>query len=250
MIEELLPPTVVTVEAYGHEGVDAPLYPEEAALMTRAVAKRRREFAAVRSCARRAMEKLGVPPQPILPGERGAPGWPAGLAGSMTHCDDYRAAALVRATDLASVGIDAEVHGPLPEGVLPAVSLPAEAERLRRLAAQSPDVHWDRLLFSAKESVYKAWFPLARRPLDFEHADITLDPRTMTFRAELLLSGPVPARRRSPGSAADGWRMTAWWPRRSLCCATDRSPGRRNRPARNAGIAWHGTGAAPARVRG
>lgn len=201
MIEELLPPTVVTVEAYGHEGADAPLYPEEAALMTRAVAKRRREFAAVRSCARRAMEKLGVPPQPILPGERGAPGWPAGLAGSMTHCDDYCAAALVRVTDLASVGIDAEVHGPLPEGVLPAVSLPAEAERLRRLAAQSPDVHWDRLLFSAKESVYKAWFPLTGRWLDFTEADIEIAagrgerPRG-TFRATLLVPGPRVGNRR------------------------------------------------------
>ncbi|MET9684975.1 4'-phosphopantetheinyl transferase family protein [Streptomyces coeruleorubidus] len=195
MIGELLPQSVVTVEAYGHEGADAPLYPEEAALVARAVAKRRREFAAVRSCARRAMEKLGVPPQPILPGERGAPSWPAGLVGSMTHCDDYCAAALVRATDLASLGIDAEAHGPLPEGVLPAVALPAEAERLRRLTAQRPDVHWDRLLFSAKESVYKAWFPLTRKWLDFMEADIEISaapgeqPRG-TFRATLLVPGP------------------------------------------------------------
>nr|WP_202458963.1 4'-phosphopantetheinyl transferase superfamily protein [Streptomyces sp. SID5464] len=196
----MLPQTVVTVEAYGNDGADTPLYPEEAALVTRAVAKRRREFTVVRSCARRAMEKLGVPPQPILPGERGAPRWPAGLAGSMTHCDGYCAAALVRATDLASLGIDAEVHGPLPEGVLPAVSLPAEAERLRRLAAQRPDVHWDRLLFSAKESVYKAWFPLTGAWLDFAEADIEIsadpgEPRG-TFRATLLVPGPrVGARR-------------------------------------------------------
>ncbi|MDG9708792.1 4'-phosphopantetheinyl transferase family protein [Streptomyces sp. DH10] len=195
MIGELLPQTVVTVEAYGNEGADAPLYPEEAALVARAVAKRRREFAVVRSCARRAMEKLGVPPQPILPGERGAPRWPAGLAGSMTHCDGYCAAALVRATDLASLGIDAEAHGPLPEGVLPAVALPAEAERLRRLAAQRPDIHWDRLLFSAKESVYKAWFPLTGKWLDFTEADIEIsaDPGEQprgTFRATLLVPGP------------------------------------------------------------
>ncbi|MER7478049.1 4'-phosphopantetheinyl transferase superfamily protein [Streptomyces sp. NPDC126510] len=195
MIEELLPETVVGVEAYGYEDADTPLYPEEAALLTRAVDKRRREFAVVRSCARRAMEKLGVEPQPILPGERGAPGWPAGLTGSMTHCDGYCAAALVRATDLASLGIDAEVHGPLPEGVLPSVSLPAEADRLRRLAAERPDVHWDRLLFSAKESVYKAWFPLTGKWLDFMEADIDL-AADGTFRAELLVPGPwVGARR-------------------------------------------------------
>ena len=79
MIEDLLPPTVAAVEAYGDEGVDAPLFPEEEALLTRAVAKRRREFTAVRSCARRAMEKLGVPAAPVVPGERGAPVWPDGV---------------------------------------------------------------------------------------------------------------------------------------------------------------------------
>ena len=195
MIEELLPDAVVTVEAYGHEDADTPLHPEEAALVARAVAKRRREFAVVRSCARRAMEKLGVPPQPILTGERGAPRWPAGLAGSMTHCDGYCAAALVRATDLASLGIDAEVHAPLPENVLPSVALPAEADRLRGLAAERPDIHWDRLLFSAKESVYKAWFPLTGKWLDFMEADIELTADG-TFRAALLVPGPRVGSRR------------------------------------------------------
>ncbi|MFB8244164.1 4'-phosphopantetheinyl transferase [Streptomyces sp. NPDC001046] len=189
MIEELLPPAVVTVEAYGRDAGAAELFPEEAALVTRAVAKRRREFAVVRSCARRAMEKLGVPPQPVLPGERGAPGWPAGLVGSMTHCDDYCAAALARATDLASLGVDAEVDEPLFDEVLSTVALPAEVDRLRRLAERRPDMHWDRLLFSAKESVYKAWFPLTREWLDFTEADIEIaeDGR---FRAALLVPGP------------------------------------------------------------
>ncbi|MGI5380817.1 4'-phosphopantetheinyl transferase family protein [Streptomyces sp. CA-251387] len=196
MIEELLPDTVVTVEAFGdEEPPNTVLYPEEEAVVLRAVDKRRREFAVVRSCARRAMEKLGVSPQPILPGECGAPAWPAGLAGSMTHCDGYGAAALVRATDLASLGIDAEPHQTLPEGVLPAVVLPAEADRLRRLAGDRPGIHWGRLLFSAKESVYKAWFPLTGRWLDFTEADIDVfaDPGEQYsggFRARLLVPGP------------------------------------------------------------
>ncbi|MFI5550239.1 4'-phosphopantetheinyl transferase [Streptomyces sp. NPDC051738] len=202
MIEELLPDSVVTVEAYGDEELpNTALYPEEEAVVAKAVAKRRREFAVVRSCARHAMEKLGVPPQPILPGERGAPSWPAGLVGSMTHCDGYHAAALVRAADLASLGIDAEPHQTLPEGVLPAVALPAEEERLRRLAGDHPAVHWDRLLFSAKESVYKAWFPLTGKWLDFTEADIDLfaDPGEQYgggFRARLLVPGPTVGDRR------------------------------------------------------
>jgi 4'-phosphopantetheinyl transferase EntD len=198
VIEELLPGSVVAVEAYGAEAAvdDAPLYPEERAVVARAVAKRRREFTAVRVCARRAMEKLGVAPAPILPGARGAPRWPEGLLGSMTHCTGYCAAALVRATDLASLGIDAEPHEALPEGVLDAVAAPGERERVRALSAAHPSVHWDRLLFSAKESVYKAWFPLTGRWLDFLEADVEIRPAAGStssgaFRATLLVDGPL-----------------------------------------------------------
>ncbi|GAB2916866.1 4'-phosphopantetheinyl transferase family protein [Streptomyces heilongjiangensis] len=234
MIEELLPESVVAVEAYdadtagGADGIE--LYPEEAEIVARAVPKRRREFAVVRACARRAMEKLGVPPRPILPGERGAPGWPEGLTGSMTHCDGYAAAALVRATDLASLGIDAEPHSALPEGVLEAIALPPEEARLRRLTAGHPSVHWDRLLFSAKESVYKAWFPLTGRWLDFSEADIevSVDPggHTGGLRAELLVPGPV----------VDGRRLTAfdgrWSVRRGLVVTSVSVPFPRGNPAR------------------
>ncbi|WP_030615321.1 4'-phosphopantetheinyl transferase family protein [Streptomyces fulvoviolaceus] len=197
MIEELLPDSVVAVEVHGtDEPENTVLYPEEEVLVARAVAKRRREFAVVRACARRAMEKLGVPPRSVLPGERGAPQWPPGLTGSMTHCDGYCAAALVRATDLASLGIDAEPHGPLPEGVLASVALPAERARLQRLAAAHPGIHWDRLLFSAKESVYKAWFPLTGKWLEFTEADIEIrvdpgEPLGGGIRADLLVPGPL-----------------------------------------------------------
>ncbi|MEV6123703.1 4'-phosphopantetheinyl transferase superfamily protein [Streptomyces sp. SID8352] len=203
MIETLLPGGVVTVEAHGHDETGhGPLYPGEAELVERAVAKRRREFTVVRSCARRAMERLGVPPQAVLRGERGVPLWPDGLIGSMTHCDGFCAAALAHATELASLGIDAEPHGPLPEGVLAAVALPPEAERLRGLSARRPEVHWDRLLFSAKESVYKAWFPLTGKWLDFSEADIEIVPdaggsaATGALRAELLVPGPTVSGRR------------------------------------------------------
>ncbi|MFF3348433.1 4'-phosphopantetheinyl transferase [Streptomyces sp. NPDC002779] len=201
MIEELLPDAVVTVEAYGEEDAEAALYPEEAAVVARAVDKRRREFAAVRVCARRAMEKLGVAPQPLVPGDRGAPRWPEGLAGSMTHCDGYCAAALVRAGDLASLGIDAEPNAPLPDGVLAAVALPGEAQRVLRLSRERPEIRWDRLLFSAKESVYKAWFPLTGKWLEFTEADIDLhadaDGRPGGgFSATLLVPGPLVGARR------------------------------------------------------
>jgi 4'-phosphopantetheinyl transferase EntD len=163
--------------AAGIETIEAALFPEEREHIAQAVAKRRAEFAAVRRCARQALRELGFPPVPILPGEQREPTWPQGVVGSMTHCAGYCAAAVAMAGDVEVLGIDAEVHAPLPEGVLDLVSLEAERERMAGLAAHAPaEVHWDRVLFSAKESVYKAWFPLTRRWLGFEEADIDLRP--------------------------------------------------------------------------
>jgi 4'-phosphopantetheinyl transferase EntD len=107
----------------------------------------------------------------------------------MTHCAGYRAAALARTTEFRTVGIDAEPHQPLPAGVLTAISLPAERDALADLDRAAPGVHWDRLLFSAKESVYKAWFPLAKCWLDFAEALLRLDPSGV-FHADLLVTGP------------------------------------------------------------
>jgi 4'-phosphopantetheinyl transferase EntD len=205
MIEEILPPDVVCVAAYD-DPPDAALLPEEEPVIARAVDKRRREFTTVRHCARRALATLGVPAVPLLPGERGAPQWPSGIVGSMTHCAGFRAAAVARGSQIITVGIDAEPHERLPEGVLGAIALPAEQAQLAALG--SGPVHWDRLLFCAKESVYKAWFPLARRWLGFEEALITLDAEGGTFTARLLVPGPTVAGR--PLTGFDGrWLVRA-----------------------------------------
>jgi 4'-phosphopantetheinyl transferase EntD len=66
-----------------------------------------------------------------------------------------------------------------------------ERVRLAALAGQAPGVSWDRLLFSAKESVYKTWYPLARRWLGFESADIVIDAHAGTLTARLLVPAPV-----------------------------------------------------------
>ncbi len=189
MIELILPPAVVVVDSFGDpDGVM--LFPEEEACIAKAVQKRRREFTTVRDCARRALGQLGLAPAPILPGVRGAPVWPDGVVGSMTHCDGYRGAALARSAEIATIGVDAEPHAPLPEGVLGAIALPGERTRTAALAADQPTIWWDRLLFSAKESVYKAWFPLTGRWLGFDEADIELAPDG-TFVAQLLVPGPL-----------------------------------------------------------
>ncbi|MFE7563101.1 4'-phosphopantetheinyl transferase [Kitasatospora sp. NPDC057500] len=190
MINELLPESVVVETAYS-DPPEARLEPEEEAVITRAVESRRREFTTVRYCARRALTRLGVPYRPLLPGLRGAPGWPEGVVGSLTHCAGFRAAAVAPADTVLSLGIDAEPALPLPDDVLDTIALPAEQRRSAALDAEQPGIPWDRILFSAKESVYKTWFPLTHRFLDFSEADLTL--RTDgTFTATILVPSPLP----------------------------------------------------------
>ena len=190
MIEEILPAVVASADTFT-DLPHAALLPQEAAIVERASDKRRREFTAGRDCARIALGKLGVAPAPILIGERGAPRWPEGIVGSITHCDGYRAAAVAYADHVAAIGLDAEPADPLPRGVLDVISLPAERARLAVLAGEWSAVCWDRLLFSAKESVYKAWFPLTGRWLGFEDADVTITPAG-TFTARLLAEPQPP----------------------------------------------------------
>jgi 4'-phosphopantetheinyl transferase EntD len=189
VIEELLPPEVVAVDTR-EELLDVELFPAERAALGQAVAKRRHEFVTGRACARAALARLGLPPSPIASGDRGEPLWPAGVVGSLTHCAGFRACALARAADLAGVGIDAEPHAPLPDGVLGEIARAEERPALAALARAHPTVHWDRLLFCAKEAVYKVWFPLARCWLGFEDAVLTLDPAARTFQARLLVPWP------------------------------------------------------------
>ncbi|HKR51650.1 MAG TPA: 4'-phosphopantetheinyl transferase superfamily protein [Pseudonocardiaceae bacterium] len=190
MIEKILPGAAACAEAFD-DPPDAMLYPQEEAVISRAVEKRRREFRTVRHCARLALRDLGLPPAAVLTGKHREPLWPPGVVGSMTHCAGYRAAVVARSRDLLTVGIDAEPHQPLPPDVLAAISLADEQVQITELAALYGSSHWDRILFCAKETVYKAWFPLTQRWLGFQDAAITIDPVEGGFSARLLVPGPT-----------------------------------------------------------
>lgn len=188
ILSTLLPPGIVVAESFDH--IPEPMmFPEELEVIGRAVEKRKREFATARALARRALAELGFPPAPILPGPRREPQWPAGAVGSITHCSGYCAAAVARDGAFAAIGIDAEGHGPLPEGVLRHV---AGGEEREWLASRASDgIQWDRLVFSAKESVYKAWFPIMRQWLGFEAVIVRFDEHASSFRAEFVAERPV-----------------------------------------------------------
>jgi 4'-phosphopantetheinyl transferase EntD len=189
VLERILPDAAAVVATT--EDLHASLSPEEEAALGQPVEKRRREFVTGRACARRALGALGLPEQAVPAGPKGEPQWPAGVVGSITHCAGYRACAVAHESDLVTIGIDAEADEPLPDGLLPDVALPEERRRLHALSMTDPGVSWDRLLFSIKESVYKAWFPLARQWLGFEDATVTIDRLRGTFSAHLLVPGPT-----------------------------------------------------------
>jgi 4'-phosphopantetheinyl transferase EntD len=97
--------------------------------------------------------------------------------------------AVARAAGFITIGIDAEVHELLPHGILEHIALDEERQWLRSRSAT--DICWDRALFSAKESVFKAWFPLTGRWLGFEDTFINFDPVHGRFTARLLVQGAM-----------------------------------------------------------
>lgn len=190
MIERLLPDVIACAETR-EDTLDVELFPEEGASLGRAVDKRRREFVAGRACARIALGRLGIAPVAIPNGPRGEPLWPPGIVGSITHCAGYRACAAARSADVASVGINAEPIGPLPAGVLKEVASDRERAFIASARAGDGELDLGRLIFSAKEAVYKAWFPLTQRWLGFMDAELSLDLADATFHAHLLVPGPL-----------------------------------------------------------
>jgi phosphopantetheine--protein transferase-like protein len=130
------------------------------------------------------------------------------MVGSISHSGACCAAVAARRDAFAGLGLDVERAAPLSEAVAARVCTPRERERLSELAPR-PDADWARIVFSAKESVYKCWYPLARARLRFHDVEVVLDPGAGEFRAALV-GGSLPAAagaRRFAGrfAVADGW---------------------------------------------
>lgn len=183
-LENILPPLVAVREL--RSDVDECLLPEADRNAVLAASETRRlEYLSVRWCAYMALSSLGHRPLAIRSGPSGEPIWPRGICGSMTHCLGYRAAAVARSSDYRSIGIDAEPNEVLPVDVEEFVASKREQEELEELRASRPEISWDRLLFSAKECVYKVCFPLTRQWLDFSDVGISFDLENDSFDAHV-----------------------------------------------------------------
>ena len=164
-----------------------PLQTEELAILSpAATAKRQRDFRLGRLAARQALEQLGyTPAPPVLKGPGREPVWPVGVVGAITHCAEFGAAAVTTCSHSFGLGIDLEVvpASSLPRPPVERVCLPEEMDWL----AQAEDSEQKAvMLFSAKESIFKALYPLCKRYIGFKEVVCLWQADRQLFYARLL----------------------------------------------------------------
>lgn len=142
-----------------------------------AIPKRCADFAAGRAAARKAMQNIGIAPRPVFAHKDRAPIWPAGITGSITHKDTL-CAAVVTAQD-KTLGIDVEEDTPLNPDLMPTVCSERE---IARIAGPHENL-LAKLIFSAKEAVYKAQYPVTRQLFGFDHMEVMIDQPGDSFTA-------------------------------------------------------------------
>jgi 4'-phosphopantetheinyl transferase EntD len=155
-------------------GQDLPMSVDEAPYIARAGEKRRRDFVLGRSCARKALDRLGLAVDAIAMGPRGEPLWPEGFVGSITHTQGYAAAAAAPRSAFAAIGIDAERLDGVSADIGRKLFRPEELDALAGL----DDTAWRRAaatMFSAKEAYYKACLAHAGA-LEWRRLCVTLGP--------------------------------------------------------------------------
>jgi 4'-phosphopantetheinyl transferase EntD len=172
-VRQLFPQGAVAAELR-EPGDPLRLLPAEAACLTSgAVEKRRREFAAGRLCARRAMAELGIQDFALRVGEDRQPLWPESIVGSISHTIGLCAAVIAPRSCVAAVGLDSEVVGGVAPDIWQTICVPAELAWLESLpAAQRAGAVT--LVFSTKEAFYKCQYPVTAEWLNFE--DLRVEP--------------------------------------------------------------------------
>ena len=181
-IEQLSSPHILVGCRIIAPGDETAILPEEAASIASHAPHVRRASGAVRIAGRALLGRLGLLECAIAQGSSGAPVWPEGVVGSFAHDDEVAVAAVARDNDIAALGIDVEPADP-----------PSELQALvltKREWTQMPTASWSgRLVFAAKEAVYKAIATLDGTLLDYQDIETdflagraTTDGRCLTVR--------------------------------------------------------------------
>lgn len=167
-IDSLSLPNILIGHRLISPGDELALLEEEARSIVSPLVEVRRASGAARIVGRQLLARLGYADCALPKSPSGAPIWPAGFCGSFAHDDRVAVAAVAMRRDVAAMGIDVEPAELLPPELLEMV---ATAQERRRLG---DDPYRGRLLFAAKEAVYKAVYPLDRIFLDYHDVDVDL----------------------------------------------------------------------------
>jgi 4'-phosphopantetheinyl transferase EntD len=176
-IDALSLPGIIVGHRLISRGDENALWPEEIPAFTSSIDKVRRASGAARIVARQLLRRLGRPECALPRGSGGAPTWPRGITGSLAHDSSVAVAAVGMCSDMDGIGIDIEPAESLPTELLGLVATPRE-----RLTIDNYDPYGGRLLFVAKEAVYKAVYPLDRTFLDHHDVEINFPDRKAITR--------------------------------------------------------------------
>lgn len=153
--------------------------------LAQAVKKRRAEYLASRFLAREMLQRLGHPHFTLGNAPDRSPCWPDGIAASLSHSNGIAVLAATRQP--LCLGIDVERMMSADTAEETTEMLMTRAERRLLLALPLPFAAAATLLFSLKESVYKALWPVLHQPMDFQQAALVeVDPSAL--RARLCLT--------------------------------------------------------------
>ena len=161
------------------------LHREEVEILSpRACRKKQIEFASGRAAAHAALKQIGLANAfPVLRGHKGEPLWPEGIAGSITHCYPWSVAVAIKCPNLFTIGVDLETTNRMNgTDVSDFVCGNAELDWVRSGNLQERLT----MIFSAKEAVYKAFYPLCRRYIDFKDVELTWVPAKSCFHGKFL----------------------------------------------------------------
>lgn len=158
------------------------LFESEARALTRAVERRKAQFATGRAAARQALAHFGVDAVAIDIGEQREPLWPGRFVGAISHTNEWAIAWVAPSSSQAGLGVDIEAAQRLPEQTWPMIFTEQEAQGIS--ATGQADI-LATAGFSVKESIYKAIFPTVQRFVDFKEVFLFWDRRAEAFRVEL-----------------------------------------------------------------
>ena len=169
----------------GEDQASYTLHPEETRILSpRACGRKRVEFALGRAAAHFALKEIGFEnAPPVLRGQKGEPIWPDGIVGSITHCHPWSVSVAVQCSNGFAIGVDLETKERI------------QGTDISDLVCREGELDWVRggdfqqrltMIFSAKEAVYKALYPLCRRYIDFKEVELTWFPEQHRFQGEFL----------------------------------------------------------------